>query len=382
MAGFSLHPNMYLLPTLRGRYCFEENGYTVGMHAAFSEKSLIGLKLFLPRMLGATSVMLVLHGGNGERIFFPLRLIASGGAQEIYGVMLTRSMLLAEGEYDMSLTVSSAFGMLAAYREEGGTLAFTHDLVRQGGFPPLKLATGANQGERVNIPLSDVLLDYLVTGRCGRLLWYITEVLPAFGAEEAAALPVFLVGEGASSFREQLHAPGAPSALDEAYERLAMLVAATIAGDPVCREASTPQGRTYWRHVMETRGKESTFVNGRLALLFLDERLLAFSRVRKGEALVTLINRSPMAMRVSSADGFSVLLGGRGLKNECPLAPHTGILLRAPLWEGDGGVLHIADIQPEVKCRQKPPIRRPRALVEEKNSLCERETVIRSVIDF
>lgn len=382
MAGLSLHPNMYLLPTLRGRYCFEENGYPVGLQSSFSERALVGIRLTLPRMLGASAVTLALRSGDRESAFFSLRLLASRGAQDIYAVMLTHPMLGWDGMYRISFLLSSAFGMLSACREEGGEISFTPDLLRESGFPPLRLGREDSNCGGESTPLFEPLFDYLITGKRGRLLRYITEDLSALGAEEAVGMPVSLVEEGMLTVRDGLMARGAPWVLGEAYERLAMLVAATIAGTPVCAEASSPAGRAYWRHVMERRGKETAFASGRLSLLCMNERLLAFARVRKGEALVTLINRSPMAMRVSSADGFSVLLGGRGLKNECPLAPHAGILLRAPLWEGDGGVLHIAEVQPVVKCRQKPPIRRPRAALEGKKPLCERETVIRSVIDF
>ncbi len=381
MHRFVLYPNENLLPSLRGRYHFEENGRPVGPCSSFSENSLIGLRLYLPRMLGATCVTLGLTDATGEYAFFPLRLLSVRGAEECYAVMLTRSMLDVGGVYRMSLTVMGACGMLAVRRSAEGTLSFTHDLLETGGFPPIRLGICASKEREIGNTFTELLLDYLVLGRHTPLMGYMADRLFSLG-EEAASLPVHLEWEGDLPLGHRLGLRGAPAELLDSYEKMAVLVTATLAGEPVWRNAEDPRAAAYRRHVMEARAKESLFSSGRLLPLLFREDAFAFARVREGECLVTLVNRSPMPLEIFSADGFSVLIGGRGLKNEYLLPPYAGVLMRAPLWEDSHGILHIEPFKAPVRCRPKPPVRQKRTAYGERKAPTARETVIRSVIDF
>lgn len=380
MFEFALCPNSDRLSSLRGHYSFEENGRPLGLYSAFSENTLVGVRLSLPRMLATDSATLILEREEGERFFFPFRLLSSGGAEEHYALMLTRSMLNGGGVFHMSILLEGVFGRLAAYRAKGGAFSFTRDLLAEGGFPPLSLGEGTPHKTENGQSLLGAVCDYLVSGEGTSLLQYVTGEIFTLGWNGTASPRAFL--EEDVPFAERLARCGVGAEQREAYERIGILLSATLLGAPTWGACADLKAEAYRRHVAEICTKESAFSSGRLALLLLEREALVFARVREGEALVTIVNRSQSPLRISSQDGFSVLLGGRGLKNEYALAACSAVLLRAPVWQDSSAVLHIEKERPSVKCRKNPPIRRPRAELENKIPPTVRETVIRSVIDF
>ncbi len=363
-------PPEAMLPLLRGRYTYEENGRAVGLSSAFLPGTLVGVRLSLPRMLGSSNVTLSLRSG-GDSYFLPLRPVTFDGADLSYATLLPPSLGKEGRSYTPAFLFSSSFGMLSARREPDGCLSFSRDLSGESGLPPLSF--GGDVALSAADSLSAPFAAYWDTGEYAPLLHWMTAILPTL---HRGALERALSQDAAPRISKET----LPSAAQLFYGKAAILVTATLAGRPPAGTDGAEPLALYCRHLGEVMQKESLFARSRPTLLGLTEELFAFARQGEGEALITLCNRSPLSFSLSSGEEFSVLLGGRGRKARFSLSPYSALLLRLPLWRGEGARLHIEREPLLPKKRTPPPIRRPR--VREASPVAPRETVIRTVIDF
>ena len=57
--------------------------------------------------------------------------------------------------------------------------------------------------------------------------------------------------------------------------------------------------------------------------------------------MLTVINRSSARLSVVSPEGFSVVLGGRGLKTAFAVRPLGGIVIKVACWDGEPCRMHF-----------------------------------------
>lgn len=195
----------------------------------------------------------------------------------------------------------------------------------------------------VSYALRNALLAYLSDGA--------TELLSSFLSRTLGAMPTHQLCHAVHPLDEpsgvpfsSLLAPLVEGQVGEGHlsdlSRLAFLIAATLPGMPMLPEGGAEEEAFAFRlRLFGMRRKEKTLHTGRLRLHTLTPDLLVFSREREGEMLLTVINRSPDALKISSAEGFSVLFGGRGRKLLYRLAPYSGTVLRFELFTGEVGAL-------------------------------------------
>lgn len=199
--------------------------------------------------------------------------------------------------------------------------------------------------------LRSACLAYLAEGETAPLYHYLCDVLPAMPqhalALQAEMLSSYEEGSFLSALQERCGGEGGAEVLRLLAE-LGHLIAGTLPGLPLYlagEENGLPyppaQGEAvggqlaFFLRLGQLRRREAVYRDGLFRLLHLSPSLLVFSREREGEALLTVINRSPRRLHVASPDGFSVAFGGRGLKNVFAVRPYGGVVLKVGHWEGE-----------------------------------------------
>lgn len=224
--------------------------------------------------------------------------------------------------------------------------------------PPVALAFGTRRrfffGGELDAPLSyalrDALLAYLLLRDTAPLAAYLGDILPSMPPATLAVYPQLLSTYETGSFYAALSAE-TDSGRADALNTLAFLIAATLPGTPMylageecskdldgqpeCDSEMGEARRALCLRLAALRRKEGVYAGGACRLLHLSPDLLVFSREREGEALLTVVNPSDKTLTVTSPDGFSVVLGGRGRKTTFPLRPLGGIVVKIPRWEGE-----------------------------------------------
>ena len=202
-------------------------------------------------------------------------------------------------------------------------------------------------------------LSYLVEGETGPLARYLGDYLPALPAHAAAwqANPLSLYGEGdfLSAVQDAYGQSGGQDGnLPRLLAELGHLLAGTLPGMPMYI-AGEENGLPYppapgeavggqlafFLRLAQLRRRETVYRGGGFRLLHLSSELLVYAREREGEALLTVINRSPARLSILSPDGFSVMFGGRGLKTAFAVRPFGGIVIKVACWEGEACRLHF-----------------------------------------
>ena len=271
------------------------------------------------------------------------------------GILATACSAGAKGFF---LRMADRFGdaLLAALRHqmgEGALLGAT-----SGG--PVPIHFGARRrytfGEALDGMASDALgeacLAYLVNGETEALADYLlrTQAVIPPGMLCVQALSHYESGSLLSAIAERLYEKDAqtPGKTPYALAELGHLIAGTLPGvplylageenglpyPPVAGEAVGGQ-LAFFLRLAQLRRRETVYRDGVLRLLHLSPTLLVFSREREGEALLTVINRAPTRLALASPDGFSVVFGGRGLKNMFSVRPYGGIVVKVTRWEGE-----------------------------------------------
>ena len=200
--------------------------------------------------------------------------------------------------------------------------------------------------------LDKACLAYLVEGETEALESYLlrTQVVIPPGMLCVQALSCYESGSLLSAIAEQLYEKDTqePGKTPYALAELGHLIAGTLPGvpmylageenglpyPPVVGEAVGGQ-LAFFLRLSQLRRREAVYRDGALRLLHLSPTLLVFSREREGEALLTVINRAPTRLALASPDGFSVVFGGRGLKNVFSVRPYGGIVVKVTRWEGE-----------------------------------------------
>lgn len=195
----------------------------------------------------------------------------------------------------------------------------------------------------VSYALRNALLAYLSDGATDLLSSFLSCTLAAMPAHQLCHTVHPLDEPSGASFSSLL-APLLAGHEGEEHlsdlSRLAALITATLPGMPMLpKDATEEEAFAFRLRLFGMRRKERTLHTGIFRLHTLTPDLLVFSREREGEMLLTVINRSPDALKISSADGFSVLFGGRGRKLLYRLAPYSGTVLRFELYTGETGTL-------------------------------------------
>ncbi|MBQ8351792.1 MAG: hypothetical protein IJY20_07105 [Clostridia bacterium] len=209
--------------------------------------------------------------------------------------------------------------------------------------------------------LRDACLSYLVSGEGAALAHYLGDVLPSLPAHALAmqAQPLSLYESGsfltAISEAYEEREPKGGGDVPRLLAELGHLIAGTLPGLPMYlagEENGLPypptQGEAvggqlaFFLRLAQLRRREPVYRDGLFRLLHLSPDLLVFSREREGEALLTVINRSSVRLSVASPDGFSVVFGGRGLKNVFSVRPFGGIVIKVSRWEGEPCRLRFA----------------------------------------
>ncbi len=201
--------------------------------------------------------------------------------------------------------------------------------------------------------LRHACLAYLLEGDTAPLGHYLSDVLPSIPAAMQAgqlhALSTYADGSFFAALAEHLYQQEQDGS-HRAYSlaELGQLIAGTLPGLPLYlagEENGLPyppeQGEAvggqlaFFLRLAQLRRREPVYRDGLFRLLHLSAELLVFSREREGEALLTVINRSERRLVIASPDGFSLVFGGRGLKNVFAVRPYTGVVLKASCWVGE-----------------------------------------------
>lgn len=202
--------------------------------------------------------------------------------------------------------------------------------------------------------LPSACLSYLLNGETEGLAHYLGDLMPALPAFALALqlqpLSLYETGSFMSAVSEAYdeREPGGSGDVPRLLTELGHLIAGTLPGVPMYlagEENGLPypptQGEAvggqlaFFLRLAQLRRREPVYRDGLFRLLHLSPELLVFSREREGEALLTVINRTPWRLSVASPDGFSVVFGGRGLKNVFPVRPFGGIVIKVSCWEGE-----------------------------------------------
>jgi hypothetical protein len=197
-------------------------------------------------------------------------------------------------------------------------------------------------------------LSYLVRGETADLSQYLGSILPMQPAYALALRPQALSFYESGSFLNavseayEVQEPDGSRDVPRMLAELGHLIAGTLPGLPLYlagEENGLPypptQGETvggqlaFFLRLAQLRRREPVYREGLFRLLHLSPELLVFSREREGEALLTVVNRSAQRLSVASPDGFSVVFGGRGLKNVFPVRPYGGVVIKTACWEGE-----------------------------------------------
>lgn len=268
--------------------------------------------------------------------------------------------LLAAGAGGFVLRAADRFGdalLQAMHRSLQGQILIG---AAEGGPFPIRFGTRRRalfEGG-LDVVFDDTLraacLAYLAEGETALLYHYLGDVLPAMPqhvlALQAQMLSSYDEGSFLSALQERCSGEemgGGAEVLRQLAE-LGHLIAGTLPGMPLYlagEENGLPypptQGEAiggqlaFFLRLGQLRRREAVYRDGLLRLLHLSPFLLVFSREREGEALLTVINRSPHRLHVASPDGFSVSFGGRGLKNVFTVRPYGGAVLKVAHWEGE-----------------------------------------------
>ncbi len=200
----------------------------------------------------------------------------------------------------------------------------------------------------VSYTLRDALLVYLLFGETEPLSRYLCRTLASMPHPQHFQAVHPLSGGGGESFLSLLGSAG--DLFDDSFDKktlaslaeLGELIAATLPGAPVLPSGDEGEEALAFRlRLFGMYRREKTLVEGEFRLHTLTKDLLVFSRAREGEMLLTVINRSPDLLTLSSHEGFSVLFGGRGRKLLYRLPPYSGTVLRVSLYTGESGALRL-----------------------------------------
>lgn len=196
----------------------------------------------------------------------------------------------------------------------------------------------------VSYTLRDALLVYLLLGDTEPLSRYLCRTLAAMPHPSRFQAVHPLHGDGGESFFSLLR-EGCGTPTDEtqlcALAELGELIAATLPGAPVLPCEEDASRLAFRLRLFGMYRREGALATGDFRLHTLTKDLFVFSRAREGEMLLTVINRSPDLLTISSREGFSVLFGGRGRKLLFRLAPYSGTVLRVSLYTGEEGTLRL-----------------------------------------
>jgi hypothetical protein len=200
--------------------------------------------------------------------------------------------------------------------------------------------------------LRKALLAYLVAGETTLLAHYLGVYLSMLPAHALAwqAHPLSLYEEGdflTAVQRAYTQNGGNDGNVPRLLAELGHLLAGTLPGMPMY-VAGEENGLPYppaageavggqlafFLRLAQLRRREAVYRDGGFRLLHLSAELVVYAREREGEALLTVINRSSARLSVVSPEGFSVVLGGRGLKTAFAIRPLGGIVIKVACWTG------------------------------------------------
>ena len=197
--------------------------------------------------------------------------------------------------------------------------------------------------------LQEALASYLSRGDTGGLSRFFDGYIGALPAP-LAKRSVALLGEPRG---RTLHArigtalPHEEGERADALARLGELIAATLPGlsHLPMPEAGEEERLAFRLRLFGICRKEKAILSGAFRLHILSPELLVFSRTVEGQMLITVCNRSAKTLAISSPDGFSVLIGGRGRKLLYRLPPNSGTILRVDLFAGERTALSFHYLQ-------------------------------------
>ncbi len=217
--------------------------------------------------------------------------------------------------------------------------------------------------------LRSALLSYLSRGETGALGAYFDRYTASLATPHLHGSVEVLEEPSSATFAATLASllPEEEGGQAPALARLGELIAATLPGLcllPVPGEGEE-QTLAFRLRLFGICRKEKAALSGDLRLHTLTPALLVFSRVVEGEMLLTVINRSSDVLSVSSPEGFSVLIGGRGRKLLYRLPPYSGTILRVGLFSGECGHLSFKRVR---ECPRDTRFAPRTATAEEKSS--------------